>query len=203
MKQKQYLDRLWDELRFISQDSLTLVDAFAQLMEYASQDADPKVFEPLRKPIHDRAAAFRKRLVDCEPQQLNTLIEFAGKAYRRPLSEEDNHELRDLYARLRKQELPHEQALRLTLAKVLVSPSFLYKLERPPAGAGQGPIGDFELANRLSYFLWSSEPDTRLMTAAQSQSAVLLRKPNECAMIACAGWPPVCLSVAHTKISII
>ncbi len=83
-QQKQYLDRLWDELRFISQDSLTLVDAFAQLMEYASQDADPKVFEPLRKPINDRAAAFRKRMVDCEPRQLDTLIEFAGRAYRRP-----------------------------------------------------------------------------------------------------------------------
>jgi hypothetical protein len=165
-KQKKHLDRLWDELRFISQDSLTLVDAFAQLMEYASQDADPKVFEPLRKPINDRAAAFRKRLVDCEPRQLNTLIEFAGKAYRRPLTEEDKRELRDLYAKLRKQELPHEKAFRLTLAKVLVSPSFLYKLERPPAGAGQGPVSAFELANRLSYFLWSSEPDSQLMATA-------------------------------------
>ncbi len=59
-KQKHHLDRLWDELRYISQDALTLVDAFAQLMEYATQDADPKVFEPLRKPINDRAAAFRQ-----------------------------------------------------------------------------------------------------------------------------------------------
>ena len=40
--QKQRLDRLWDELHFVSQDALTLVDAFAQLMEYASQDADPE-----------------------------------------------------------------------------------------------------------------------------------------------------------------
>src|SRR5690606_4849274 len=45
------LNRLWDELHFISRDALTLVDAFLQLMEYATQDADPKVFEPLRKPI--------------------------------------------------------------------------------------------------------------------------------------------------------
>src|SRR5262249_12384618 len=37
------LDRLWDELRFISQDALTLVDAFQQLLEYASQDGDPKL----------------------------------------------------------------------------------------------------------------------------------------------------------------
>ena len=62
--QQAQLDRLWDELHFVSQDALTLVDAFAQLMEFATQDADPKVFEPLRKPINDRAAAFRKLLVD-------------------------------------------------------------------------------------------------------------------------------------------
>ncbi len=39
------LDRLWDQLRYINQDALTMVDAFSQLMEYATQDADPKVFE--------------------------------------------------------------------------------------------------------------------------------------------------------------
>ncbi len=65
--QAAQLDRLWDELRFVSQDALTLVDAFQQLLEYASQDADPKVFEPLRQPILDRAAAFRQALVDAEP----------------------------------------------------------------------------------------------------------------------------------------
>ena len=84
--QAAQLDRLWDELRFVSQDALTLVDAFQQLLEYASQDGDPKVFEPLRKPIQDRAAAFRKALVDAEPRQLDAAIAFAEKAYRRPLT---------------------------------------------------------------------------------------------------------------------
>ncbi len=45
--QRRQLDRLWDELHYVSHDALTLVDAFAQLIEYATQDADPKVFEPL------------------------------------------------------------------------------------------------------------------------------------------------------------
>src|SRR5262249_34625868 len=115
---------------------------------------------------NDRAAAFRKRMVDCEPRQIEALVEFAGRAYRRPLSEADRHELRNLYSKLRQQELSHEQAFRLTLAKVLVSPSFLYKLERPAPDAGQSPISDFELANRLSYFLWSSQPDASLMRIA-------------------------------------
>ncbi len=81
-RQKAELDRLWDELHFVSHDALTLVDAFAQLMEYATQDSDPKVFEPLRKPIHDRAAAFRQELLDAEPRQVEALLEFAARAYR-------------------------------------------------------------------------------------------------------------------------
>ena len=87
--QRQQLDRLWDELHFVSHDALTSVDAFAQLMEFATQDADPKVFEPLRKPINDRAAAFRQLLVDCEPKQLEALVDFAARAYRRPLTAEE------------------------------------------------------------------------------------------------------------------
>ena len=64
------LDRLWTELHFVSQDALTMVDAFQQLLEYASQDADPKIFLPMRKPINDRAAAFRRELLSAEPIHL-------------------------------------------------------------------------------------------------------------------------------------
>ena len=165
-KQKQHLDRLWDELRYISQDALTLVDAYAQLMEYATQDADPKVFEPMRKPINERAAAFRKRLVDTQPRHLDAVVDFAARAYRRPLSEADKNDLRQLYRKLREQQMPHEQAIRMLLARVLVSANFLYRLEQPAAGATQSPIADWELANRLSYFLWSSQPDAELRQVA-------------------------------------
>ena len=110
--QRARLDRLWDELHYISQDSLTLVDALAQLIEYATQDADPKVFEPLRKPYNDRAAAFRHSLVDNEPQQINVLVEFAALAYRRPLAQVEEQELRGLYQRLRDQELPRRPYFR-------------------------------------------------------------------------------------------
>jgi Protein of unknown function (DUF1592)/Protein of unknown function (DUF1588)/Protein of unknown function (DUF1587)/Protein of unknown function (DUF1585)/Protein of unknown function (DUF1595) len=164
--QKQQLDRLWDELHFISQDALTLVDAYAQLMEYATQDADPKVFEPMRKPINERAAAFRKRLVDTQPRHLDAVVDFAARAYRRPLSEADKNDLRHLYHTLRDQEMPHDQAIRMTLARVLVSANFLYRLEQPGAAATQSPISDWELANRLSYFLWASQPDVELRGVA-------------------------------------
>ncbi len=162
------LNRLWNELHFVAHDALTLVDAFAQLMEYATQDSDPGLFEPFRKPIHDRAAAFKKELVAAEPSHLDALVAFAGQAYRRPLTAAEAKELRGLYARLREQELPHDEAFRFTLARVFVSPAFLYRLEQAPPGTGSGPVSNFELANRLSYFLWSSQPDADLRGSAQA-----------------------------------
>ena len=165
---KARLDRLWDELHFISRDALTLVDAFAQILEYASQDGDPKVFEPLRRPINDRAAAFRLRLVEAEPRQLDALLDFAARAYRRPLTGTEAAQLRGLYGRLRAEEIPHEEAFRLALARVLVAPAFLYRAEKPVPGPGQGPVSSGELATRLSYFLWSSQPDRELRELAES-----------------------------------
>jgi hypothetical protein len=164
--QRQELDRLWNELHFVSRDALTSVDAFAQLLEFATQDADPKAFEPLRKPIKDRAAAFRRFLVECEPKQIEALVDFAARAYRRPLSAEESESLRALYASLRKEGIPHEDAFRLTLARLLVGPAFLYRIEKPGPGAGQGPATDWELASRLSYFLWASQPDAELREMA-------------------------------------
>ncbi len=164
--QRARLDRLWDELHFVSHDAVTLVDAFEQLMEFATQDADPKVFEPLRQPIHDNAAAFQRRLVESEPRHLAALLELAELAFRRPLSDAESTELRDLYHRLRQQDLAHEQAIQLTLARVLVSPAFLYRLEQPGPGAKSQPVSDWELASRLSYFLWSSQPDGELRSVA-------------------------------------
>lgn len=166
--QKEELNRLWEELHFISQDALTLVDAFQQLMEYATQDADPKVFEPLREPINARAAAFRQALVDAEPQHVEAVIRFARQANRKPLTVAEEQELRGLYQQLRKEELPHEEAIRFVMARVLVSPGFLYRLEEASAGTSATAVSDWELATRLSYFLWSTTPDEELRSAASN-----------------------------------
>jgi hypothetical protein len=165
-EQRANLDRLWDELHFVSHDALTLVDAFAQLMEFATQDSDPRLFEPYRKPIHERAGAFRRALVDAEPRQVDALVDFAARAYRRPLTDSQAAELRRLYSKLREQELPHDEAFRFTLARIFVSPEFLYRLEKAAPGTEPGPVSDWELANRLSYFLWSSIGDPQLQAAA-------------------------------------
>ena len=166
--QKAKLDRLWNELHYISQDALALVDAFDQIWQFSTQDGDPKALEPLREPIKKGAADFKQWLIDTEPKHVDAVIEFAGRAYRRPLTEAEKNELRGLYRKLRQQELPHDQSIRLTLARVLVAPAFLYRAENPAPGKEPGPVNDFELANRLSYFLWSSMPDAELSAVAAS-----------------------------------
>ena len=169
------LDRLWAELHFISQDALKLVDGFEQLWQFATQDADPSAFEPLRQPIQQRAEVFRKLLVETQPAHLNAVLKFAETAYRRPLTAAEKDDLHGLYQKLREQEIPHDRAIRLTLARLLVTPAFLYRTEEPPPGNQAGPLNDWELATRLSYFLWSSAPDVELRAAAATGK---LRDPD-------------------------
>ena len=70
------------------------VDALAQLIEYATQDADPKVFEPLRGPFNERAAAYKQLLLDTEPKHLEALLGIAARAYRRTLMPAEANDLR-------------------------------------------------------------------------------------------------------------
>jgi hypothetical protein len=121
-----------------------------------------EAFLPMRGPLAARAEAFRRRKAAAEPAQLEAAIAVAGRAFRRPLTADESRELRSLHATLRSDGLRHEEALRLVLARVLVSPQFLYKVETPEPR----PVSDFELASRLSYFLWSSQPDAELLREA-------------------------------------
>ncbi len=176
--QAAQLDRLWDELRFITQDALTLVDAFEQIWQYSSQDGPnapngDKRLEPLGVIIKQHATEFKQRLIDTQPRQLAAVLEFADRAYRRPLTGAETAELRGLYAKLRAEELSHEDAIRLTLARVLVAPAFLYRLEKAAPGREAGPVSDGELASRLSYFLWSSAPDAELRAGIAQHPAHL------------------------------
>ncbi len=164
------LDRLWDQLYFVSQEPISLTTVFDQISEFATQDRPDLVtaFAPMRKPIYDRAEAFRARLVLVEPVHVESVQQFATQAWRRPLSESETENLKNLYKELRDSELPHDEAIRLVLARVLTSPAFLYKLEQPGPGVEPEPVSELELANRLSYFLWSSPPDKELREIAES-----------------------------------
>ncbi|MEX0689112.1 MAG: DUF1592 domain-containing protein, partial [Pirellulales bacterium] len=164
------LDRLWDELLFIAQEPLEFEDVFEQIMGYASQDRPELVkrWTPIKPAIAAYAEAFRKRLVEAEPRQVDAVVALAGRAFRRPLEPQEEARLRTLYDTLRKKDVPHEDAIRAIVAHVLVSPDFLYKLEVAGPGTSPAPVSDYELATRLSYFLWSSMPDADLLAAAES-----------------------------------
>lgn len=170
------LDRLWNELHYVSRDALSLVDAFDQLWQYATQDADPSAFEPLRKPIMDRATAFQETLLQSEPEHLKAVCRIASKAFRRPLHIADEQKLRSAYDKLRQSDLDHQTAIRSLLTKVFISPAFLYKSEKGTGEIkriGDGkiairPLTDFELATRLSYMITGTLPDDELLNAAAS-----------------------------------
>jgi Protein of unknown function (DUF1592)/Protein of unknown function (DUF1588)/Protein of unknown function (DUF1587)/Protein of unknown function (DUF1585)/Protein of unknown function (DUF1595)/Planctomycete cytochrome C len=105
----------------------------------------------------------RDRLV-AEPSHLAALVKFAERAYRRPLSTAERDGILAFYHKLReKDELGHEEALRDTLATVLLSPHFCYRLDIAEAGIRSRALPDYALASRLSYFLWSSTPDAELL----------------------------------------
>jgi mono/diheme cytochrome c family protein len=111
-----------------------------------------------------------------EPKQLEALVQFAERAYRRPLSADERDDLLAFYRTLRQRdELGHEDALRDTLVTVLMSPHFCYRVDRTAPGAAVQPLSDYALASRLSYFLWSSMPDAELMAHAAAGD---LHQPN-------------------------
>ena len=111
-----------------------------------------------------------------EPTHLESLIRVAERACRRPIRAEERDELLAFYHELRSDHgLSHEDAIRDTLASVLVSPRFLYRADSIGTGEGIEPLSDHALASRLSYFLWSSMPDEKLLAAA---AAGELREPE-------------------------
>jgi len=169
-EQTARLDRAWEELEYVSREPLELRDALEQLIEYATQDnpAGVQSFTPMRPHVVARAEAFTARLVATEPAHLDAVVARAGQAFRRPLTAAEEERLRGLYRRLRAESHPHEEAIRLTLASVLVAPEFLYKLESPGPGSTAAPVTPHELATRLSLFLWSSLPDEELLALAAS-----------------------------------
>ncbi|HEV2972386.1 MAG TPA: DUF1592 domain-containing protein [Pirellulales bacterium] len=117
----------------------------------------------------------RARLA-AEPSHLAALLEIAQRAYRRPLSQSEKDDLVAFYGRLRTDDhLDHEQAVRDTLVSILMSPYFCYRFNATEPGVGVQPLSDYELAGRLSYFLWSSMPDEPLLARAAAGD---LHKPE-------------------------
>ena len=114
---------------------------------------------------------------DEEPCARRILRTLARRAYRGPPAEADVETLLRFY-RSGRGEGGFERGIQEALARLLVSPRFLFRIERDPAHVAAGGayrISDLELASRLSFFLWSSIPDDELLDAA---AAGKLREPG-------------------------
>ena len=97
------------------------------------------------------------------------ICQFAERAFRRPVDDAEIERLTTLYQLGRDNELDYVDSLRLPLQAILASPQFLYRIEfdlEPDADDQTRPLNDYELATRLSYFLWSSMPDAELIELA-------------------------------------
>lgn len=88
------------------------------------------------------------------------------RAYRRPAKPEDIASRLALYDKLRADKPSFVEAIKVPLAAILTSPHFLYMVEPEAAADKPRPLNQFELASRLSYFLWSSMPDDQLYNLA-------------------------------------
>ncbi len=102
----------------------------------------------------------------------------ARRAYRRPVADEEINGLVRFVNMARKNSDSFEQGVRVALEAMLVSPHFLFRMERDPDPnnpAISHRVEDYELASRLSYFLWSSMPDEDLLRLAGERK---LHKPD-------------------------
>ena len=102
----------------------------------------------------------------CAERILGRLVRLA---FRRPVTEKEVRSYVRFAKNTVKEGASFEQGIQLALKAVLVSPQFLFRIERDPDPTRPSPtrpIDDFELASRLSYFLWSSMPDEELLNAA-------------------------------------
>src|SRR2546427_36528 len=134
-----------------------------------------------------------QRGVSCAKNILSTL---AARAYRRPLTESDIKTLLDFY-NAGKAEAGFDAGIQRGIERILAAPSFLFRVEREPAGLAAGAayrLSDLDLASRLSFFLWSSIPDDELREAAargklhdpaalEQQVQRMLRDPRSNALV--------------------
>ncbi len=124
------------------------------------------------------ATSSRKAIFVCEPPKASAeerpcattiLSRIARLAYRRPVTKADTDTLLQFFDKGRKDGGSFDSGIQFALERMLVDPDFLLRVHRDPAAstAASYRMSDLELASRLSFFLWSSVPDDRLLTLAE------------------------------------
>src|SRR5262245_52266897 len=154
-----------------------------QVLAKAVPETDPLILQAV-KDYFDRTNTqirwVERTRTEAELRHRDALVKFAARAYRRPLAQDERDDILAYYRDLReKKGLTHEEAMRASIASILTSPDFLYRVDlvNPNLGASARsapqpadnryrPLSGYSLASRLSYFLWSSMPDKELLSHA-------------------------------------
>jgi hypothetical protein len=121
-------------------------------------------------PTHRRLLACTESKPPRE-QAREILTRFASRAYRRAATAAEVDRLVQFFADVQSRGESREAAFRLAMEAVLVSPKFLFRLEldNRPDSVEAHPLDDYQLASRLSYFLWSTMPDEELFRLAEKK----------------------------------
>jgi hypothetical protein len=128
-------------------------------------------------PLDARAPA-TKTLMVFDPkktqaeQTREVLLRFAVRAWRRPIAADELDRLAGLVAYAMGHNDSWEEAMRRAVSAILASPKFIFRLEPDdqPQNPEPHPVNEFQLATRLSYFLWSSCPDDELLRLAATRT---------------------------------
>ncbi len=164
------LERLWSELHFLREDALAHKLMYAELLNfYANPNGAPRMdffIQTVGERVKREGEALLAEQAAAEPRHLDALLAFAARAWRRSLNADERETLLAAYRADRAEGIKHDPALRATLARVLSSPWFLYRVEQPATGPRWQPVSGDELATRLSFLLWDSIPDDELRASA-------------------------------------
>lgn len=119
------------------------------------------------KEVYERPE-LKARLIAKPGDAAASLREFAQRAYRRPVTDDDVKPLLTVFEATRKRGLDFDQSIRVACKAVLMSPKFLFLQEASQPGATQPwRVSSYEMASRLSYMLWATMPDAELMELAR------------------------------------
>jgi len=166
-KDAEPLVTVLDEKEIVSEARIKKLEAEYLALAREGNDVSKKAIKDYFTAANDGIRWVERARVNAEPSHLKALLEFAARAFRRPLSAEEAEDLLQFYRAARERNgLDHETAVREAIVVVLMSPEFSYRIDLVGAGEGIQPLSDFDLASRLSYFLWSSLPDEELLRHA-------------------------------------
>lgn len=145
---------------------LTIAPMLVEKYDEAAANLAAAALEP--------GSAARSRLITCDPRSMGdrecarqVLERFLPRAWRRPVTDAEIERVLGLFDLPLQEGEGFDEGMKLALHAILVSPEFIFRVEKDPEpGQKFRKLDGYEIASRLSYFLWSTMPDDELFHAA-------------------------------------